>query len=151
MKKLFMTCLFALSFTVAQASVVAIIDSGTDLNHKDLVDHAWFNGVDSTENQRDEDRNGYQDDINGWNFAEGSNQIIDLSYIGTFSPDVYKFFDIQSKAMLGTRNRINPFPLDSYSAMRSELKVLPVPQAMINLPRSAWLSPSTTLAMAVFW
>lgn len=84
------------------ASIVAIIDSGTDMLHRDIAPKAWSNPIDLPENDRDEDRNGYQDDVHGWNFAEGNNKVIDYSYLGMLTSDIRKFFDIQAKALLGT-------------------------------------------------
>lgn len=86
---------------VAGASTVAIIDSGTDMKHQDIAPKAWINELETPDNNRDEDRNGYQDDIYGWNFAESNNQVIDYSYLGTLTPDIERFFEIQTKAMLG--------------------------------------------------
>jgi len=50
--------------------VVAIIDSGVDIRHEDLDAVAWVNPKE-TRNSRDDDGNGYVDDINGWNFLGG--------------------------------------------------------------------------------
>ena len=48
--------------------VVGVVDSGTDLKHEDLVDVAWVNKKEVPGNGIDDDKNGYVDDINGWNF-----------------------------------------------------------------------------------
>ena len=48
--------------------VVGIVDAGTDLKHEDLVDVAWVNPKEIAGNGIDDDKNGYVDDINGWNF-----------------------------------------------------------------------------------
>lgn len=85
----------------AQAATIAIIDSGVDTEHVDLVHKLWINPVEKAGNGRDEDRNGYQDDVFGWNFAENNNLVIDRKYVGTFSEDPYKFFDIQGRQFLG--------------------------------------------------
>ncbi|MFM2063682.1 MAG: hypothetical protein RLZZ507_3353 [Cyanobacteriota bacterium] len=55
-----------------QGIVVAVIDSGVDINHSDLRDNIWRNTGEIVGNGIDDDRNGYIDDVNGWNF--GSNQ-----------------------------------------------------------------------------
>ena len=87
---------------VSIAATIAVIDSGVDVQHKDLLENIWINENEIPNNNRDEDGNGYQDDIYGWNFAEGNNLVIDRKYIGTFSPDPYLFFEIQGKMFLGT-------------------------------------------------
>lgn len=59
-----------------QSVVVAVIDSGVDIEHEDLVDNVWVNVDEIPNNGIDDDRNGYVDDVNGWNFignADGTN------------------------------------------------------------------------------
>lgn len=49
---------------------VGVIDTGVMLGHPDLRTNIWLNrGEGSRVNQRDNDRNGYVDDIHGWDFA----------------------------------------------------------------------------------
>ncbi|XRE43128.1 Protease precursor [Tenacibaculum discolor] len=48
--------------------VVGVVDSGTDLKHEDLVDVAWVNTKEIAGDGIDNDKNGYIDDVNGWNF-----------------------------------------------------------------------------------
>ena len=48
--------------------VVGVVDSGTDLLHEDLKNVAWINSKEIPSNGIDDDKNGYVDDINGWNF-----------------------------------------------------------------------------------
>lgn len=85
----------------AQAAKIAIIDSGTDLSHTELKNKKWFNAKD-IDDAVDNDDNGLIDDVNGWNFAENNNKLYDKSLVGTFSADVYKFFEIQTRMMRGT-------------------------------------------------
>lgn len=47
---------------------VAILDSGVDTDHEDLKDNIWVNEDEIPGNGIDDDKNGYVDDINGWNF-----------------------------------------------------------------------------------
>ena len=51
--------------------VVAILDSGVDIVHEDLKDRLWTNTDEIQENGIDDDKNGYVDDITGWNFIGG--------------------------------------------------------------------------------
>ncbi|MEN8966534.1 MAG: S8 family peptidase [Polaribacter sp.] len=48
--------------------IVAIADSGTDIEHEDLKDVVWTNPKEIAGNNIDDDKNGYADDIHGWNF-----------------------------------------------------------------------------------
>jgi subtilisin family serine protease len=51
--------------------VVAIIDSGVDIEHEDLKGNIWTNPNEIPGNGIDDDKNGYVDDIHGWNFLGG--------------------------------------------------------------------------------
>jgi subtilisin family serine protease len=51
--------------------VVAIIDSGVDEEHEDLKDVMWINEDEIAGNGIDDDKNGYIDDVYGWNFIGG--------------------------------------------------------------------------------
>ena len=53
--------------------IIAIIDSGIDINHEDLKELVWVNTKEIPNNGIDDDKNGYVDDINGWNFLGGKN------------------------------------------------------------------------------
>jgi len=48
--------------------IVAIADSGVDIEHEDLKDVLWTNPKEIKGNKLDDDKNGYVDDIHGWNF-----------------------------------------------------------------------------------
>ncbi len=52
--------------------IVGVVDSGTDLKHEDLKDVAWVNTKEIAGNGIDDDKNGYIDDIHGWNFLGDS-------------------------------------------------------------------------------
>ncbi len=53
--------------------LVAVIDSGIDIDHEDLKDVIWINRNEVAGNGIDDDKNGYIDDIHGWNFIGGKN------------------------------------------------------------------------------
>ncbi|MFW9854578.1 MAG: S8 family serine peptidase [Candidatus Thorarchaeota archaeon] len=55
------------------AIVVAIIDSGVDLDHPDLFNQTWTNPGEIAGNGLDDDDNGYVDDVNGWDFRDDDN------------------------------------------------------------------------------
>lgn len=92
--------LLAMVSKLSMSATIAVIDSGIDIEHKDLVTSVWKNIDEVADNGRDEDGNGYQDDVYGWNFAEQNNLVIDRKYIGSFSQDPYLFFEIQGKLFL---------------------------------------------------
>lgn len=51
--------------------IVAVIDSGVDIFHEDLKDVIWINTKEIPDNGIDDDKNGYVDDVYGWNFIGG--------------------------------------------------------------------------------
>jgi cell wall-associated protease len=51
-----------------QKVIVAVIDGGTAIDHEDLKDVLWTNPKEIPGNGKDDDGNGYIDDIHGWNF-----------------------------------------------------------------------------------
>ena len=52
------------------AIVVAILDDGFDATHPDLIDNLWHNTAEIPADGRDNDGNGYVDDLQGWNFVD---------------------------------------------------------------------------------
>ena len=54
--------------------VIAVIDTGIDYNHDDLKGNIWVNTKEIAGNNKDDDGNGFIDDIHGWNaFAKNGN------------------------------------------------------------------------------
>jgi hypothetical protein len=52
--------------------VVAILDTGFDINHEDLKGNIWINKGEKPGDKIDNDQNGYIDDVSGWNFIHQS-------------------------------------------------------------------------------
>jgi subtilisin family serine protease len=63
--------------SVSQPPVVAIIDSGIDVSHPSLAANIWTNPGEVAGNGVDDDRNGYVDDIHGWNFVDNTPNVHD--------------------------------------------------------------------------
>src|SRR5690606_9088696 len=57
--------------------VVAVIDSGVDIEHEDLEGVIWVNEDEIPGNGIDDDKNGYIDDVHGWNFIGGKDGNVD--------------------------------------------------------------------------
>jgi subtilisin family serine protease len=89
--------------------IVAVIDTGADIEHSMLSQQIWTNpgeqGRDSADhdkasNQIDDDGNGYIDDVHGWNFLANNNDIRDQMGHGTHIAGI-----IASKSALVTGGR----------------------------------------------
>lgn len=60
--------------------VVAIIDTGIDINHPDLSANIWINKGEIPGDGIDNDGNGYVDDVNGWDFYNGDGTVSHYKY-----------------------------------------------------------------------
>lgn len=56
--------------TLGEDIVVAVIDTGLDYNHEDLVENVWINEDEIPNNGKDDDGNGFVDDVRGWDFVK---------------------------------------------------------------------------------
>ncbi len=63
--------------------IVAVIDTGVLYNHSDLADNMWKNPGEIANNNRDDDNNGYVDDIFGYDFENNDSDPIDDAGHGT--------------------------------------------------------------------
>jgi cell wall-associated protease len=74
--------------------IVGVIDSGVDVEHEDLKQVIWRNPREIAGNNIDDDKNGYVDDVHGWNFlGESTNENLELVRIlknPDDGSDVYK-------------------------------------------------------------
>ncbi|TJY42751.1 hypothetical protein E5161_07880 [Cohnella pontilimi] len=57
--------------------IVAVIDTGVDINHPELKNAIWTNPAEIPGNGKDDDGNGYVDDVNGWDFYHQDNTVFD--------------------------------------------------------------------------
>jgi subtilisin family serine protease len=90
--------------------IVAVIDAGIDTNHEDLKDVIWINNNEIPNNLIDDDKNGYIDDINGWNFlGQSYNETLEMTRIIRDSLISNRRYDsalnnINSKKVIAERN-----------------------------------------------
>ena len=61
------------SYTPDKEVVIAVIDTGIDIDDAELKNSIWINSKEIPFNGIDDDRNGYIDDIHGWNFYNNNN------------------------------------------------------------------------------
>ena len=74
--------------------VVAIIDSGVDTAHVDLRGNLWTNTREVAGNDRDDDNNGYVDDVHGWDFIGGPGG-------KTIGKDTYEVTRLHARCLAG--------------------------------------------------
>ncbi|WP_136667209.1 S8 family peptidase [Flavobacterium sp. H122] len=66
----------------ANKIIVAVVDSGIDIEHEDLKSSVWTNPKEIAGNKKDDDNNGYVDDMHGWNFlGDSDNEQLELTRI----------------------------------------------------------------------
>ncbi|MBC6415968.1 MAG: S8 family serine peptidase [Bdellovibrionales bacterium] len=63
--------------------VVAVIDTGLNTKHPCFKGQIWTNKKEIPNNNKDDDQNGFIDDIHGWNFVDNNNDIQDSHGHGT--------------------------------------------------------------------
>jgi subtilisin family serine protease len=69
--------------TESKNIIIAVVDSGIDINHPDLKYNIWINPGEIPGNNIDDDGNGFIDDVYGWNFADNDNNVTDSNGHGT--------------------------------------------------------------------
>ncbi len=74
-------------------TIVAVLDSGIDIEHEDLRDVIWINRDEIPGNGIDDDKNGYVDDIYGWNFIGGK----DNSQVAYDNYEITRLYRMQKK------------------------------------------------------
>lgn len=67
-----------------EGPIIAILDTGVEIDHPDLKDNIWTNEKESEGSEGyDDDGNGYKDDIHGWDFINNTGEIYDYNGHGT--------------------------------------------------------------------
>lgn len=88
--------------------IVAVLDGGVEPDHEDLKNVMWKNPKEKPANNKDDDGNGYIDDIYGWNFignANGENVNLDLLELTRLYVKYDKEFAGKSRESLSSRDK----------------------------------------------
>lgn len=115
---------------ISRPAVVAVIDTGIDFEHPDLIGHAWVNpgetgpdqdGHEKSKNGKDDDGNGLIDDVNGYDFAGATGTSRDTHGHGTHIAGIVRREAPHAKIMnLKYFNR----GMDGISALKSSLRAI---------------------------
>ncbi len=114
---------------LGQKVIVAVIDSGTDIEHEDLKGRIWTNSKEIPGNGIDDDQNGYVDDIHGWNFlGEVVNENLEITRIlknGDDNSAIYQLaaekWEEKKQEALANKQQLD-FLLAADEAIRTHLK-----------------------------
>ncbi|MAL16599.1 MAG: peptidase S8 [Balneola sp.] len=91
--------------------IVAIIDSGTDIEHEDLEANVWVNEDEIPGNRTDDDGNGYVDDVYGWNFIGGP----DGSHVNKDTYELTRLYSKLSNKYMGmSKDSVSEENLEEY-------------------------------------
>lgn len=90
--------------------ILGVIDSGIDYEHEDLYENIWTNSDEIAGNGIDDDKNGYIDDIHGWNFLGGEGEATPETLEVT---RIYKRLDAKYKGK--SRDDFDPSGMDGFN------------------------------------
>lgn len=106
--KILIPLITLVQLTTANASLIGIMDSGTDISHKDLAAKAWVNKNEKVGSLVDLDNDGLPGDVNGWDFTARSATVFNNKYNGLITDDVKTFFNYYSMFELGKLTKTSP-------------------------------------------
>ena len=101
--------------------IVAVIDSGIDTLHEDLKPILWVNKKEIPNNNIDDDKNGYADDVHGWNFIGGK----DGRNVKENSLEVnrvYHMYKFKYEGKTINENELNAADLEEYAMWKKAEK-----------------------------
>jgi subtilisin family serine protease len=90
---------------------VAVIDTGVDWNHPDLVNNIYTNTKEIPGNNIDDDNNGFIDDVHGWNFAGKNSSSLDDHDHGTHCAGTIGAEGNNSLGVVGVNWKVSILPV----------------------------------------
>ena len=96
--------------------IVAVIDGGIDTAHEDLKAIRWINTNEIAGNGKDDDKNGYIDDTNGWSFLGGKNGNVTVD--SDERSRVYHAFKSIYEGKIIEEQKLNPAQLYQYQTWK---------------------------------
>ena len=92
--------------------VIAVIDTGIQIDHPDLASNIWTNPGEIPDNGIDDDRNGYIDDVHGWDFKNDDNSVYDgIDWHGTHVAGIIGAIGNNGIGIAGINWRVKIMPL----------------------------------------
>ena len=108
--------------------IVGIVDSGVDINHEDLKSVIWTNPKEIAGNKIDDDKNGYVDDIHGWNFlGDAVHEQLEMTRIVKKGPNTPEYakakakLDEEIQGLQGNKQQLDMI-LNADKAIKTHLK-----------------------------
>jgi subtilisin family serine protease len=133
--------------TGATNVVIAIISSGVDVSHPDLQSKIWSNPGETPCNGLDDDGNGFVDDVHGWNFVGGNNDVTDDSGIGTYVAGIAAAATNNSLGIAGVSWGAKILPIRVYGVNHADIaEVILGLNYAANL-RQRWQMPMVVLLL----
>lgn len=105
--------------TGSREITVAIIDTGIDYNHPDLKNNIFVNAGEIPGNGKDDDNNGFIDDVRGWNFEKDTNDAMDDNRHGTHCAGTIGAEGNNSVGTAGVSWQVSMMPIKFLSATGS--------------------------------
>jgi subtilisin family serine protease len=99
--------------------VVAVVDTGLDLTHPDIVANIWRNSDEIAGNGIDDDHNGFIDDVQGWDFAGNSANPSDQFGHGTHVSGTIAALGNNGQGVIGVAPQAQIMPVRSLDAAGS--------------------------------
>lgn len=98
--------------TGSENTIIAVIDTGVDSKHPDLAENLWVNKKENKgKTGEDDDKDGYIDDISGWNFVNDSGDVTDDHGHGTAMAGIIAAEGNNQQGMTGVMWRASIMPL----------------------------------------
>lgn len=90
---------------------VAILDSGVDYQHKNLRNNIYLNKGEIPDNKIDDDKNGFVDDVYGWNFIDKNNNPMDKLGHGTHVAGIVGANGENNRGVVGVSPQVSIIPI----------------------------------------
>lgn len=93
------------------SNIVAVVDDGIYLNHPDLKDAIWQNTREIAGNKKDDDSNGFVDDIYGYNFINDNSEITPYGNHGTMVAGIIGAVKNNNEGIAGIASGVKLMPI----------------------------------------